>query len=74
MKTKHWYNCSSPLCTEDKSPKTLWYAGEEVCGCRPLTDLQKRQLRINKGYLKGRFQVKGEPRVWTQEELSKSRL
>ena len=68
--TKHFMNCNAPLCAEDKSPQALWYAGEEVCSKRPLTDLQKKQLRINKGYLKGRFQ----DRVWTQAELLKVRL
>lgn len=71
MKTsKHFYNCSAPLCMEDKSPQALWYAGEEVCNCKPLTELQKRQLRINKQYKKGRFLDQS----WSRAELEKSKL
>ena len=67
---KHQLNCSAPLCSEMDNGEAIWYAGEEVCNCRPLTDLQKKQLRINKGFLNGRFQE----RHWTEEGLLKSRL
>jgi hypothetical protein len=68
--SKHFYNCSAPLCSEVSSPEALWYAGEEVCNCRPLTDLQKRQLRINKQFKKGRFLEQS----WSRAELEKSKL
>lgn len=35
--------------------EVVWCAGEEVCSCRPLTELQKKQLRINKEFGRGRF-------------------
>jgi hypothetical protein len=68
--SKHWYNCSAPLCVEDHSQQARWYAGEEVCGCKPLNELQKRQLRINRAFAKGRF---GE-QSWSRAELEKSKL
>jgi len=55
---------------DDESPQVVWCAGEEICGRRPLTDLQKRQKRINDEYKKGRFLDQS----WTRAELEKSSL
>lgn len=70
MKTKHSEKCSVPICMHEDYQDVVWCAGEGVCNCRPLTELQKKQLRINKGFGKGRFQEKS----WTGGELLTSSL
>jgi len=70
MENRHNKNCSAPICMQQDYNKVVWCAGEEVCGCRPLTELQKKQLRINKEFGKGRFQDSS----WTGSELVKTSL
>jgi len=70
MKTNHFKNCSAPLCSQTDCSEVVWYAGEDICRCRPLTKLQTRQIRINKLFKKGRFQDK----CWLGKELAGSSL
>jgi hypothetical protein len=70
MKTKHLQDCSAPVCMDSLDNNIVWWAGEEVCLRRPYSELQKRQIRINKEFEKGRLQDK----CWTVGELLKSSL
>jgi hypothetical protein len=68
--TKHEETCEAPICIDNKNKNTVWWAGEPVCNKRPLTEIQKRQLRINKEFVEGG----SLDRCWTLEELSRSTL
>ena len=70
MKTKHSQNCPAPICLHEDYKNIVWCAGEEVCQSRPQTELQKKQIRINREFGKGRFQESS----WTGKELERSSL
>lgn len=70
MKSKHYLRCSAPVCAEDENKDLVWWAGEQVCTCSPLTPLQKKQVRINQQFKKGRFQDKN----WTVKELQEAHI
>jgi hypothetical protein len=68
--TKHQENCSSPICADDKSKDTVWWAGEPICSKTPKLKIQQIQQRINAEFRKGKFQE----RSWTVKELLQSNL
>lgn len=68
--TKHQENCGAPICIDDKNENTVWWATEPICNKTPLTDIQKRQKRINKEFKEGG----ALDRCWTLKELRDSSL
>lgn len=58
---KHFENCSAPLCEKCDNGDAIWYAGEEICSCTPMSDVQKKQKRINKEFLTGRYKDVDKP-------------
>jgi len=68
MKTRHLDNCSAPICRENKSPNTVWWAGECICASKPNTAIQDIQVKINDKFRRNKWKGK---EFFTYEELEK---
>ena len=51
----HKDRCSAPICVDCDFKNVIWYPGESVCTKLPLSNLQRKQFRINKEVNKGTY-------------------
>ena len=59
--SKHFEDCSAPICQEMDSDNVVWYPGEEVCLKKPYNKVQKKQLLINRELSRGTFRHSDTP-------------
>jgi len=59
--TKHEENCTAPVCVDNPSDDTVWYAGEEICSKRPMNKIQKKQSLVNRSLSKGVYKLVDTP-------------
>jgi len=69
--TKHFEDCSAPICSCTLDEKAIWYVGEEICSRRPLQKFQRVQKKLNRLADEGKI---SPSKVFRLADLNKSRL